>query len=488
MLTEFKTLLRHSLVYGVGIAVGKAVGLIMVPVYTRYLSTSQYGVLELLSRSGELMGLVSVMGLVSALPRFYFEDEDDQRRRAIVATGLVFSLGAGFTLALLLLPFGRMLSLAILGTAGYAPLCQLLVLSVASDTGTLLSLTYLRIQRRSVLYTVVNLVRLVIALGLNIYLIAYLRLGVAGAIWSMFVVSVTLSLLLTAWTLRHTGLRMERHALSAMLRYGLPLIPASLCLLAIQASDRFFLGRMGGLGQVGVYALGYKFAMMVGVLVTGPFMLVWTTYIFEIAKRADAPRVYGRALTYYALVAGACALVVSLFGREIMLVFATPRYAAAANVIPPVALGFVLLGCASVMDVGIYLKRRTGLRAANMAAALAVNLALNYLLVPRLGGMGCALALVGGFGCLAILTRLVAGRLYPVPYEFGRLALLAAVLAAVWRVGLALDATLPLWWAVALKCALLATAPLVLLAAGFLQPEEATALRRLLGRKVQAEA
>jgi O-antigen/teichoic acid export membrane protein len=228
--------------------------------------------------------------------------------------------------------------------------------------------------------------------------------------------------------------------------------------------------------------------MMLGVLVTGPLMLIWTTYIFEIAKRPQAPAIYARALTYYALAAVAFALPLCLFGRELLALVATPHYLAAYRVIPLVALGFGFLGCASVMEVGIYLRRRTGVRLGNMATAAAANLGLNWLLVPRLGGRGAAWAAMGALGLLAVLTYVTCRRLYPVPYELGRLARLAAVTAGAWLAYSQGAVALPGGAQVAAKLAILAAVPVALYAVGFFLPSERAALGRLGRRKAEVGA
>ena len=484
MLADFKTLLRHSLIYGAGVALGRAVGLFMVPIYTRYLSTAQYGTLELLSKSGELLGLVGALGFISALPRFYYEYSEARTQRAVVSTGIILCLTVSCTIAATLMPLGHWLSALVIGDPAYAGLCRLLLVTVAFDIGVLLPLTYLRIERRSVLYTIVNVLRLVISLSLNIYLIVGLRWGVAGALWSGAITTVTLSLALVTWTLTRTGLRFDWRLAGAMARYGLPLIPASLCLLVIQAADRFFLGRLAGLPAVGVYSLGFKFGSMLQVLITGPLMLIWTTYIFEIAKRPNAPHVYGRALTYYALAAAAFALPLSIFGRQLLAVVATVSFLPAYHVIVWVALGFTLAGAASIMEVGIYLKRRTELRALTMALAAVVSLALNALLVPRLGAMGSAWALVGSYGSLAALTYAISRRLFPVPYEPWRLLKLAVVVVAAYLTAEWLDAmVMPGLTLAALKVGLLVAVLPALYALRFFLPAELAAVSRLLRRR-----
>jgi len=486
MLADFKTLAKHSLIYGVGIAVGKAASLLMVPIFTRYLSTAEYGRLELLNRSGELLVMSAAMGIVSALPAFFYQYESAPQQRRVVVTGLLFTLGASLLAAGALFPWGSWLSRLILGDPRQVLLCRLLLVTVAFDVGVLVPLMYLRIERRSLLYTVFNITHLVGAVALNTYFVVVLRLGLAGVMWSTAAVTVAVAVALGAWTLRRTGLSFDGRLVRGMLRYGLPLVPAGLMLLIMRSADRFFLDRLVGASHVGVYALGYKFGMILQMVVTTPLMLIWNTYIFEIAGRPDANRVYGRALTYYSLAALAIGLPLSLFGREVVALLATPGFREAYRVIPLVALSFVLMGAASVMEVGIYLQRRTELRVMTTAAAASGNLVLNYLLVPRWAEMGAGLALVGSFGLLAVLTYLVCRRLYPVPYEPGRLGKLAAVVAAAWVAAMWLEqAGLSAGLLAAGKLAILAAVPLALYLVGFFLPGELAVVGKLWGRKAE---
>ena len=91
---------------------------------------------------------------------------------------------------------------------------------------------------------------------------------------------------------------MVREKLPEMLRYGAPLVVSGLASFILVYSDRFFLRRFGNLTDVGVYGLGYKLAMIVTLVVSGPFSLTWQWQQFELAKKENAKDLYPKIQTY----------------------------------------------------------------------------------------------------------------------------------------------------------------------------------------------
>src|SRR6185503_17738425 len=134
------------------------------------------------------------------------------------------------------------------------------------------------------------------------------------------------------------------------------------------------------------------------------------------------------------------ALGVAVLGKE-MLVLMTPRnpaFRAAAPVIPLVALAYLLHGVFLLTSIGIGIEKKARYYPIVTGAAAAVNVALNFALIPRLGMMGAAWATVAAYAVMAGLGGTLSQRLYPIPFERARLfAILAAAVAVVALVPLA---------------------------------------------------
>lgn len=432
MYGEIGSVFRHALVYGAASLTTSLIGFLMIPVYTRYLSPADYGVLELLQLASNVISIIMAIGFSGAVLRFYFQHDTEDDRREVVSTALIAILTLGVGATLLLLTQTAWLARVVLGKPDYGRLVAVMVLANFFAITLIVPLAYLRALRRSGLYAGVMLGRLVLGLTLNIVFVVVLRMSVLGVLLSGLIVAFVSSVGLVGGTLRSVGLKLSRAKFDEMAVYGGPLVPASLSMFVLHFADRFFLQRMTDLNQVGLYALGYRFAMMLPVLVIEPFALIWGAAMFVIARREDAREVCARLFTYFFFVATAFALGVSLVIKDTIKVVATPKFLAAHSVVPVVLVGLLCLAASQFFETGVHLSKRTIFRAAAVGSAAAINLLLNVLLIPKYGMMGAAWATLFSFAALAAMSYVFGQRLYHIPYEFPRLAKLVAAAALIY--------------------------------------------------------
>jgi O-antigen/teichoic acid export membrane protein len=483
VLDEVKRLGKHTLVYGLGVWTTGAVSFFLVPVYTRYLSPSQYGVLELLNRSLQIAIMVMALGLRVTIIRFYYEhdDADYRRRMAGSATGLLLGLGGlAAAASLVISPAAAHL---LLGSAGYAGLVRLMLLTCAAELALLTPLTLMQARTQSVAFTATRLSQFLLAIGLNLMLVAVMRRGLAGAMWATFVSAALPAVALTAYSLRREGLRLSREVTRQMLRFGLPLVPAGLLAFVINSADRYFLIAYVDTRAVGIYALGYKFGLLLSMLVLEPFMRIWTPFQMGVLQRKDAPRIFGRVLTYVLGAALWCGLAISVVAKDVVHAVSNPAYLDAHRVVPVVVLAYVFWGASLVFDGGIYISKQTAYKPILLGAAAALSVTLNVLLIPRMGMMGAAWAVLVSYAFFAALTWAVAQRLYPIPYEFDRVARLVVVAVGLYALSTLIAG--PGAARVVARIAVAACLPLALGAVGFYRADELGVLRRVW-RKARA--
>jgi O-antigen/teichoic acid export membrane protein len=277
---------------------------------------------------------------------------------------------------------------------------------------------------------------------------------------------------------RHVGLRLSRPELRTMLAFGLPLVPTAAALWGLSFLDRVMLGQLADLSEVGQYAVGARFAMVVMFLVSA-FGLAFSPFILSLwaEDRELEKRVRVRTLTYVTTVLTALSVLITLFAREIATVVA-PGFDDAHRVVGLLCVGVVLFGISSVTMSGISFARRSRVFAICSAVAVAINAGLNVVLIPAIGGEGAALATAVAYGFLATAYYVVSQRLYPTPYEPRKAVLVVVLGAAVMPLGL-----LPLGLAsVAAKVAGVAAFAGAVLALGVFDPPENAELRGILRR------
>lgn len=424
---NFRALLKHTLIYGSGVWAGKVIGFIMIPVYTRALRPADYGVLELISRTTDVIALVLGMGLASALLRFHAGAKSEKERGRVISTSVFFAGAVGLLAAVGLASAAGPISTVVLGSAQYRPCLVLALIAMGLELCAAVPMVLLRIHERSGLFTAVSLARLVTALSLNIYLVVVLRMGVWGVMVSNLVgISLVMSILVLA-TRKAWRPALDMRILRAMLAYSLPLVPCSFAMFVLNFGDRYVLRACCGLGVLGVYSLGYKICMVMPALVMEPLGLAWSAVVFTVADCADAGRVYARYFNGFMFCVVFACLWLSALARDIVSVMAAPSYIDAYKIVPVVSLGLAAWAASSVFETGILIEKKTCYRTVGHLTSAVVVTVAYFILIPRYGAMGAAWATVLGFSAMAASTYVFAQRLHPIPYGMRRAALLLGV-------------------------------------------------------------
>ena len=483
-----RKLIRHILIYGSGVWAGKAIGFIMIPFYTRALSPADYGVLELASRTTDIIAMILALGLAAALIRFHAEAKTDEDRERVIRTAVVFAGIVGLAAAGVLAISAGLVSDLVFGTGRYTLVVRLALIGMGLELGTMVPMALLRLQERSALFTAVNLGRLMVALGLNIYLVVLRRMGVVGVFTSNLVgVSLVLVVLFAA-TRRYWRPSIDLDVLKRMTAYSLPLVPSSLAMFVLNFGDRYFLRSCWGLKTLGVYALGYKLCLVMPGMIMEPLGLAWSAVMFEVANRDDANRVYARYFNGYMFCVVFFSVLIAALSRDLVKVMAAPGYGEAWRIVPVVLLGFIAWSSVNVFEIGALIEKKTYYRTLSCVTAGAVALAAYALLIPRWAGMGAAWATVLGFAAMSATSYVFSRKLRAIPYDMKRAAILVS-LGAITYGATVLVPGVGVVSALGRAC-VVAMFPVLLYAVGYFEPENIAAVlgkRRAESREQRAE-
>jgi O-antigen/teichoic acid export membrane protein len=258
-----------------------------------------------------------------------------------------------------------------------------------------------------------------------------------------------------------------------MNRFGLPLVPSAVALWLTNFADRFFLIKLTSAHEVGLYSIGVRVASAIVLLLTA-FRLAWPAFAYSIEDDREAKRTYSFVLTYVVFVCCWLSLGLGLLAPWILRLITTKPFYPAENVVAPLAFGVAAFAGYVVVQIGTGRARRTRMNWVVTGIAAALNIALNIALIPSYGRMGAAVATLISYAVLFVFMAWRAHAVFPVPYQWRRVATVALAAVALTVLGKAVDAPL------AVALALTAAYPLLLALLGFYLPAERRRLRRLL--------
>jgi O-antigen/teichoic acid export membrane protein len=482
-----KRLVRTGAAYQASDVVAKAFALLLLPVYTRALTRSQYGTAELLLTAIISLSIIVRLGGIEALVRFYFLHEDQAERDRVVRTATGFIFITTTVAALLIGAFAEPLSKLILGFHD-ATLMWLTALGIWSFTNLEAAYAVLRVDERARTYLIASMTNVVLTIVLTVVLVVPLDQGARGLLLGNFGASALV--LLGVWfVLRHRlGMPAVGVHLKPMLRFGLPTVPAEVSVFALNVVDRFYLYRTHGAGPAaaGLYSLAVKLAAVI-VMVVRAFQYAWPPLAYSVRDDAEAARLYATVTTYYVLVTGLIVAAMTLLGRWILRLFAAPAFFGAHEALPWVTLGWALYGLFLILIVMAGRARVTTRNFPAAAAGLIVNVVALILLVGPLGIAGAGIALCVAYVVMVALMYAFTRRLFPVSFEWGRLAHLVLVIGGITVAAELLVPTSGAAGFVERVLALLAI-PAALVATGFLRAGETRRLRALFARVGAARA
>ncbi len=232
--------------------------------------------------------------------------------------------------------------------------------------------------------------------------------------------------------------------------------------------------RLADTTEVGLYSVGVRIASAMVLLLTA-FRLAWPAFAYSIDDDNEARRTYAYVLTYLVALTTWVATTLALLSPWIVDWIAAPDFAESSRVVGPLAFAAVAFGGYIVVAIGIGRAKRTQFNWVVTGAAALVNIGLNLLLIPDYGMMGAAIATIAAYSTMFVGMTWWAQRIYPVPYQWRRVATAAAVGLALVAVGKLTDASL----VIALPLALVY--PIALLPLGFYLPAE----RKAIGRRLR---
>jgi O-antigen/teichoic acid export membrane protein len=462
-------LARHSAVYGLGSLVSRFIAVLLLPVYTRYLSPADYGLIETLIALSAVLTVLLAAGVKSAFFRFYFDEPDGPGRLRVIRTSFWFTMASATAGLVAGLALAGPISDVLFDTSDHADLVRAAFVGLWAHVNYEQMTSLFRVEQRSIAYLIATLINLGLTVAATLLLVVTLDQGPIGVIVGNFTGTLLVYAGLLAYRREQLGVELDRPLLREMNRFGMPLVPSALFLWILNFSDRFFLVKLAGAREVGLYSIGVRMASAI-ILFLAAFRTAWPAFAYSIEDDREAARAYSYVLTYVVVITSWMALALGVLAPWLVKLLTTEEFYSAERVVAPLAFAAAAFGAYIVVVIGIGRARQTRSNWVISGVAALLNVGLNLALIPPFGMMGAAVATIGAYAALFLGMAWRAQRVFPVPYQWRRVATALGAAIALTAIGRVLDVPL------AAAIALVAVYPLVLLPLGFYLPEE---LRRM---------
>jgi O-antigen/teichoic acid export membrane protein len=477
------SLAKNLAIYGFGDVATSVASFLLLPVYVRYLTPEDYGVIGLLLSVEVVAKILFRWGVDASFMRLYYDCEDEPARQRLASTIFFFLLavnGAGLATFLLAAP---RLATWLFGTAAHTGLLRLVLVNTFIVGFYFLPFHVLRIEGRSTRFVGLTIARSVATLVLRLVLVIGLDLGVLGVVLADVIVTLAFTALLAPWFVPLLRPVVSGAVLREALRFGLPRIPHGVAHQIVAVADRYVLAHFVPLREIGLYSIGASFGLALKLFLSA-FEYAWAPFYFATMRDPDARRVFSLVTTYGLAVLVLLVAGLSAVATDVVRLMTRPEFYPAARVVPWIGMGVLFQGVYLLTSIGLNITKQTALYPVATAAAAGASVAANLVLVPRFGAVGAAWSNAAAYAVLAGVAMRLSQRHYPIRYEWDRILRIGLSGAGAWLTAVILvPERLPaLAGLLARGAIVLAVYPALLWVLGFYAPREMALLAALAAR------
>jgi O-antigen/teichoic acid export membrane protein len=403
-----KQLGKSTAVYGLGNVLNKVAAVLLIPIYTHYLTLSDVGILALLEMVEILMLTIVPLGMNNALWRNLPSKVKSGKRRMIFSAFVGTSVVNFILLGLIGLNYR--LPAPFLGLGEDQSYLLLLVLTNVFFTfGFRFLLALLQYEGKAGSYVVFSLCQFVGVLLMTVYLVALRGAELQGVLLAKVVVSAPIFLFASIAIFSKYMSWPSLAEYIRLLRFGLPFVLFALAMPVLTFSDRYFLVSFDvKLSDIGIYYIAYKFGMIINMILVMPLQRGWVPMMYKMGIGEKSRQYLKDILFYYSIVGVSLFMAISFFSEELIGVFAGQDYLVGSSIISLIAFAYLVNGYRQFFMAGTVLTDKTIWLTLSSVVGMAANLVLNYFLIRKFGLLGAAWATLISYTFLSGLVYIIS--------------------------------------------------------------------------------
>lgn len=407
----------------------KGSGFFLLPVYTAYLSPSDYGTLSLITSITGFLSILLLVSLHGAAARYHFKYQTAKGRSVVWGTILLMVLFNSLFWGLIILCFHRSLINPLTNGISFYPILLIAVL------GTMLSPLYqfyqqwLQCMQDGVKYTINLFSNFVLQTILNLILLIIFHQGVFGMILSSFIVSIIFFLYSMISFLPHVSLRIDREIAKSAMSYSIPLVPHSVSGYLSVMLDRVLLNKMVGMQQVGLYSIANQFGSILNI-VTSSINQAFTPWLYEKMEQSHNGDSFRSIYKFAEMSNVLCcfiAYLITMFSPELIRLMASDAFYSSWQPVIFVSFGYVLNGLYFFFSKSLFFSHTKYVMIISISTAI-LNLIFNLILIPPLGYLGAGLAFTLSQLVSSVISLVLSIKLVPMLSYYWKRMYLATLL------------------------------------------------------------
>jgi len=478
MFDDIKSLIKHTSIYSIGNIISKALNVLLVPVYTKYIPVNMFGIYSIIQVTKQFILGILPFGLRNALIRWISLENSQEKKDSILFSTTMTVLLIGLVIVLLTLVVKSSISQLISGSTKFENSIFIVSVVILLKLVNQIGMMHIRYKERSILFISISISKFLIQLLFTIYLVAFQKMGIIGIFIGQLSGEFASILYVFPYLINNSKFSIRFNEMKKMINYGFPLTFSSISDKILNMGDRYILGYLTNWSIVGVYSLGYKFANLIKTIFIGAFTTAFLPKAWKKLKQKNAKRFYSKLLTYFVFFIFWVSLFISIYSKGIIHIFARDQsYWDAALIVPIAVFAISIKGMFPVLKMGFEITKNTKYIAYIVTIAAGLNIILNFVLIPFFKMYGAVFATLLSFIFMVIIGYYYSHKFYPVKFEWNRIAKICIIISGIYFISTLFN-PFSLILRIVFKLILLLSYPFILYFTDFYHEQE---LKRLKG-------
>jgi O-antigen/teichoic acid export membrane protein len=484
MLKSIKSSVKDTIIYGIGNVAVKFVGFLLIPVFTnqKFFSIDDFGIIGILDISALVLTASMASALPQSLTRWFWDKEYVENQKGIFFMTFATQLIVSLTFCFILIPLSGKLSVLIFSKTDWSRVISYVILASAIQAINNIINTLMRLQSKSLLYTITNLLKLTSVLVLTLYFIISRRMGIEGIYLAQVIGNSMVVLILLAYTLKNSRVFFDKSIFKSMNMYGFPLFIGNVSAVLLNVVDRYSLNSFSLLKSVALYTLAFKITSVLKLVIVDSMKLAIGPLMFKRLDTPDNKRFYSKVLLYSSFVLMFAIVAVSLFSLELTKVMTNSRdFWSSVVIVPILAMSIFFINLKDFSIYGLHFAKKTRIIGVIVVLSTLLSLMLNIVFIPLWGISGTALATLLSQFIYFLACYYFSQKVFFIPYEIRKIMIMFFC-GAILSFSSLLINNLDLIPRLVIKTACLLSFPFILYLFRFYEPVELKSIRGFISK------
>ena len=434
-MNKLKLFIENFLVYGLGGIIGKIIPLIMVPIITRIMPNSTYfGISDLSNTVVSFASALAIMGMYDAMYRMFFEKDDEEHKKMVCSTALIFTLVTSLLVFIIMLLGRNFIAHYFLGDSQYTYLVYITAIATLVGATNSIIAAPTRMQNKRKVFVVTSAVSPILSYSISIPL---LLKGYYTIALPLAAVISGLTIEMSFWFMNRKWFNLKRFdtkLLKQMLVIAIPLFPNFLIYWVFNSCDKVMIANMLNVGEAGIYSVGSKLGHA-SHLIYSAFAGGWQYFAFATMKEENQVKSNSLIFEYLGIISFVVTTFMCALSFWIFKILFPTEYLSGYIVAPYLFFAPLLQMLFQVACNQFIIIKKTWPNMLILSGGAILNIIINFSLIPILGIEGAAIATLIGYivsdiVCVIVLCRM---KLMEISNRFIIAVVIMVIYMAIWR-------------------------------------------------------